>query len=189
MNKLVIVGCGGFGREVANVALSLDIWSEIYFIDDAKHANTLINGIKVIGGSSTLTQYKGDVFVAFGNIQARKAIVEDLKLNKEISFPNIIHPTCNWVSNKLNTLGEGNYFGEGVVGTINISIGNFNLINIGCLISHDTVIGSYCNLMHGVKITSGAKLHDFINVGSGASILLAGSISSASEIEANSVFK
>jgi len=57
MNKLVIVGCGGFGREVANVALSLDIWSEIYFIDDAKTANTLINGIKVIGGSSTLSQY------------------------------------------------------------------------------------------------------------------------------------
>jgi saccharopine dehydrogenase-like NADP-dependent oxidoreductase len=60
MNKLVIVGCGGFGREAANVALSLDTWSEIYFIDDDKPANTLINGIKIIGGSSTLTQYKGD---------------------------------------------------------------------------------------------------------------------------------
>lgn len=189
MNKLVIVGCGGFGREVANVALSLDKWSEIYFIDDAKHASTLINGIRIIGGSSTLTQYKGDVFVAFGNINARKAFVEDFKINKEISFPNIIHPSCSWVSNKLNTLGEGNYFGEGVVGTINISIGNFNLINIGCLISHDTVIGSYCNLMHGVKITSGAKLNDFINVGAGASILSSGHIESASEIKANAVYK
>lgn len=189
MNKLVIVGCGGFGREVANVALSLDIWSEIYFIDDAKPANALINGIRIKGDSSTLTQYKGDVFVAFGNIQARRAFVEDLKINKEISFPNIIHPSCNWVSNKLNALGEGNYFGEGVVGTINISIGNFNLINIGCLISHDTVIGSYCNLMHGVKITSGAKLYDFINVGAGASILSSGHIESASEIKANAVYK
>lgn len=188
MIKLVIVGCGGFGREVANVAFSLDIWSEIYFIDDAKPAYILVNGIKVIGGSSTLTQYKGDVFVAFGNIQARKAFVEDLKVNNEISFPNIIHPSCNWVSNKLNTLGEGNYFGEGVVGTINISIGNYNLINIGCLISHDTVIGSFCNLMHGVKITSGAKLHDFINVGAGASILSSGHIESASEIKANAVY-
>lgn len=189
MNKLVIVGCGGFGREVANVALSSELWSEIYFVDDAKPANILINGIKVLGSLSTLTQYKGDVFVAVGNIQARMAVVRDLKINKDISFPNIIHPTCNWVFNKLNVSGEGNYFGEGVIGTINISIGNFNLINIGCLISHDTIIGSFCNLMHGVKITSGAKLNDFINVGAGATIILTGDISSASEIEANSVYK
>jgi hypothetical protein len=69
-------------------------------------SNTLINGIKIIGGSSTLTQYKGDVFVAFGNIQARKAFVDDLKINKEISFPNIFHPSCSWVSNKLNAFGR-----------------------------------------------------------------------------------
>jgi serine acetyltransferase len=43
--------------------------------------------------------------------------------------------------------------------------------------------------MHGVKITSGAKLHDSIYVGSGAAIILEGSISSSSEIEANSVLK
>jgi hypothetical protein len=189
MNKLVIVGCGGFGREVANVAMSLELWSEIYFVDDAKPANTLINGIKVLGGSDTLIEYSGDVFVALGNIQARKVVVEDLKINKEILFPNIIHPSCNWVFNTLNALGEGNYIGEGVLGTINISIGNFNLINIGCLISHDTVIRSYCNLMHGVKITSGPILHDFVNVGAGATILSSGPIESASEIKANVVYK
>lgn len=189
MNKLIIVGCGGFGREVASVAMSLELWSDIYFVDDAKPANTLINGVKALGGSKALADYKGDVFVALGNIQARNAIVQDLKLNKEISFPNIIHPSCNWVYNKLNESGHGNYIGEGVVGTVNISIGNFNLINIGCLISHDTVIGSFCNLMHGVKITSGAKLHDFINVGAGASILSTGHVESASEIKANSVYK
>jgi sugar O-acyltransferase (sialic acid O-acetyltransferase NeuD family) len=189
MNKLIIVGCGGFGREVANVALSLELWSDIYFVDDAKPANTLINGIKVLGGSNTLTQYTGDVFVALGNIQARKAVIEDLKINKEISFPNVIHPSCGWVYNNLNKLGQGNYIGECVVGTVNISIGNFNLINIGCLISHDTGIGSFCNLMHGVKITSGAELHDFINVGSGASILSAGHIESTSEINANAVYE
>jgi hypothetical protein len=48
MNKLIIVGSGGFGREVANVALSLELWSDIYFIDDAKPLNTMINGVKVI---------------------------------------------------------------------------------------------------------------------------------------------
>jgi hypothetical protein len=42
MNKLIIVGSGGFAREVANVALSLGFWSGIYFMDDNKTVNTLI---------------------------------------------------------------------------------------------------------------------------------------------------
>lgn len=187
MSKLLIIGSGGFGREVANVALHLGFWSGVYFIDDAKPINTTINGIKVIGSTKSLTDYKGDVFVALGNIQARYEIVQDLKIIGGISFPNIVHPSCVWKFNNLNNLGQGNYIGEGVLGTVNISIGNFNLINIGCLISHDTVINSFCNLMHGVKITSGAKLHNFINVGAGASIITSGHIESASEIKANAV--
>lgn len=189
MNKLIIVGSGGFGREVANVALASDIWNEIFFIDDAIPINTVVNGISVIGNSNFIDNYSGHVFVAIGNIEARKVVVQHLKLNVGISFPNIIHPTCIWVKNELNRIGEGNYIGEGSIATVNVTVGSFNIINLGCLISHDTEIGSFCNLMHGAKITSGASLHNFIKVGAGASILSARHIENASEIKANTVYK
>ena len=189
MNKLLIVGTGGFGREVANVALVSDVWDQIFFIDDAIPINTEVNGISVIGNSNFLDNYSGHVFVAIGNIEVRKVVVQNLKRNEGICFPNIIHPSCNWVKNELNSVGEGNYIGEGSIATVNVTVGNFNIINLGCLISHDSEIGSFCNLMHGAKITSGAALHNFIKVGAGASILSAGHIESASEIKANAVYK
>jgi hypothetical protein len=43
--------------------------------------------------------------VALENIQARNAIVQDLKISEEFSFPNIAHPSCGWVFNKLNKIG------------------------------------------------------------------------------------
>ena len=81
MNKLIIVGCGGFGREVANVALVSDVWDQIFFIDDAIPINTLVNGISVIGNASFLDNYSGHVFVAIGNIEVRKVVVQNLKRN------------------------------------------------------------------------------------------------------------
>lgn len=188
-NNIIIIGSGGFGREVAHVASMMNKWKDIYFVDDNAIVNSKINDIQVIGKVQNLENYSGDVFIGIGNNQVRNSVLQSINNNKKLHFPNIIHPSCHWVNNKLNNIGIGNYVGEGSIGTINISIGNFNLINLACAISHDTKIGSFCNLMHGVKITSGAKLHDFINVGAGASILSTGHIESASEIKANSVYK
>ena len=89
----------------------------------------------------------------------------------------------------MNKIGNGNYIGEGVIATVNITIGDFNLINLGCLMSHDSEIGSFCNLMHGVKISSGASLHNFVSVGAGASIISKIHIQSGTEIAANAVYK
>lgn len=103
-------------------------------------SNTTINNKKFKGSSNTITDYKFDAFVALGNIQTRKEIVQGLKIKGAIKFLNIVKPSYGWVYNKLNKLGNGNYFEIGVIGIVNISIGIFNLIIIRCLISHDDVI-------------------------------------------------
>jgi hypothetical protein len=77
MSKLVTVGSGEFGREVANVAVTSNSWNEIYFIDVAKPINTDVNGIIVIGNLKILANCESNVFVALGNIQARNAIAQD----------------------------------------------------------------------------------------------------------------
>jgi len=189
MSKLFIIGAGGFGKEVANVAKLLGNWGEINFIDDSVSTSSYVNGIPVVGKSDILEKIEGDIFIGIGAINARNIIAKKLKSNKVLNFPNIIHPSCNWINNNLNKLGEGNYIGEGVIATVNITIGDFNLINLGCLISHDSEIGSFCNLMHGVKISSGASLHNFVNVGVGASIISKIHIQSGTEIAANAVYK
>lgn len=189
MSKLFIIGAGGFGKEVANVAKLLGNWDEINFIDDSVRKSTYVNGIPVIGKFEILGKIEGDIFIGIGSLNARNILAKELKTYKSLNFPNIIHPSCNWINNNLNKIGKGNYIGEGTIATVNITIGDFNLINLGCLISHDSEIGSFCNLMHGVKITSGASLHNFISVGAGASIISKTHIQSGTEIAPNSVYK
>lgn len=188
MNKLFIVGAGGFGREAAYVAQLMGRWDVLFFIDEIIPINSKINNIIVIGGLEYLMNISGEIFIAIGNHQTRKNLVSKLSTNNKLSFPNIIHPSINWVHSKLNKIGYGNYLGEGVTGTVNISIGNFNLINIGCILSHDTEIESYCNLMHGVKITSGANISDSVNIGAGACIVSKALIGPSKVIGANRIF-
>lgn len=171
MDKLYIIGSGGLGREIASVAQLIGIWSEIIFMDDNKVIDSKVNNFAIGGNIDNLLLLSGDVFVAIGNINIRKAIVDKLTFNSNLKFPNIIHPNVKWVNSEFNEIGSGNYIGDGVVGTVNINIGDFNLINLCCSLSHDTKIKSFCNLMHGVKITSGAVISNFVNIGAGVSIV------------------
>jgi len=115
MNKLVIVGSGGFGREVANVAVTPNYWNKIYFIDDAKLININVNDIIVIGNLKNLANHEGNVFLALRNIQGRNNNVQNLNNNKSVIFPNINHHSCNWVYNKYNRFDEGNYIDDSVL--------------------------------------------------------------------------
>jgi sugar O-acyltransferase (sialic acid O-acetyltransferase NeuD family) len=171
VKTLFIIGAGGLGREIVSVAQLMGVWEEIYFIDDNMLINSEVNDILVIGGIDKLMTISGEVFIAIGNQNFRKTIVEKLTSNPNLSFPNIIHPNVSWLKSKFNKIGIGNYLGDGVIGTVNIKIGNFNLINLGCALSHDTDIESFCNIMHGVKITSGALISNFVNIGAGACII------------------
>jgi hypothetical protein len=66
-------------------------------------------------------------------------------------------------------------------------IGNYNIINIECLISNDTEVGSFYHLIHWVKITSGASFQSSVSVR--ASIISAQHVESAPEILLNCVCK
>lgn len=189
MNKLYIIGAGGFGREIAFVAQTMNFWSDYFFIDDNKSRNSLVNEIPIFGTIDDLMKLTGDVFIAIGDNKLRNNIVTKLSSNPKLFFPNIVHPNISWIHSKFNKIGFGNYIGEGVIGTVNISIGNFNMINTGCLLSHDTEIGSFCNLLHGVKITSGATLLNSVFIGAGACIVSNVLIDSAIKINPNQVFR
>ena len=48
MNNLYIIGCGGHGRNVADVALSLYPKDNIFFVDEKAKKNEKILGISVL---------------------------------------------------------------------------------------------------------------------------------------------
>src|SRR5687768_668046 len=122
-DKLIIIGAGGVGREVAAVLKRHPLRQHelIGFIDDNIKPGTIINGIEVLGGMLWIKDnYNGlGVIIAIGNPQVRKAIVGSLKEFK-ISYPTLIHPNVNIHETETVTIGQGCYIADGCILTTDI---------------------------------------------------------------------
>ena len=86
-NKLMIIGAGGHGKVVANIA-KLNGYKEIYFLDDDV-LKKYIGKYQIIGTTKDIDKYKEeyDFFVAIGNNDIRKNISLKLSNFPFQSFP------------------------------------------------------------------------------------------------------
>lgn len=190
ISKIVVIGAGGLGREVAAVIQTYfsDTFKLIGFVDDGVDQGNEVNNIKVLGGVDWLLARKGEVAVVFGlgSPVVRKTIFEKLKGGK-YQFPNIIHPNARIHHKEFVELGIGNIISDGTIITTNVSIGNFNLINLSCTIGHDAKIGDFCSIMPGVNISGGAQLRDEVYIGTGAKLIKATTLYEQSTVGAGAV--
>jgi acetyltransferase EpsM len=111
---------------------------------------------------------KPAMIVAIGTITHNKRLTALFK-NKGFDFFNAIHPAVNIKRQRF--IGEGVTIAEGVILTINVSIGNYTLINIGSTISHDCTIGQHVNISPGCHLAGNVTIEDDVFVGTGATFL------------------
>ena len=190
----IVIGAGGLGREIA-ATIKGYFDSEYHFlgfIDDGKTKATLVNGAAVLGGLDFLLKDKKElaIFLGIGMPNIKKEIIEKLlkvyDLDK-VHFPNLIHPFARLHEASEISLGLGNFIADSVIITTNVSIGNFNLINLSCTIGHDSAIADYCSIMPSVNISGGANLQDSVYVGTGVKLIKSSVLGSNCTIGAGSV--
>lgn len=177
MKKIVIVGAGGFGREVKIIIDAINEIKKEYnllgFYDDNENKNKIINGIPVLGTVNDLKKYKGDeinVVISIGNPVFKRKIINELIENDNLSYPSIIHPKAS-VSCDDVVLGKGNIICEGVIITCNIEIDDFVILNLNCTVGHDTRIMSFSSFMPAVNISGEVLINENVYVGTGAKII------------------
>lgn len=149
MKDLVIIGAGGFGREV--VALVNDInkaeptWNFLGFIDD-EATGTTAEGDPIIGTTEYLISMENKPFVsiAIANASVREALVDKCRANG-IPFATLIHPTVEM--GPCVSIGEGCIVCKRNQFTTNISVGDFCILNENCATGHDTVFQDYVSVM------------------------------------------
>lgn len=175
IKKLVIIGAGGFGREIFWLIDRINqnniCWQVKGFFDDAITKGEAINQIPVLGKIEDLRQYreKTGVVCAIGSAVVRKRIIQDLKKNPLLYFPNLIDPSI-WSSKDLK-IGEGNIICAGTILTTNITLGNFNIINLSCTIGHDVIIEDFVTVYPGVNLSGNVKIGAESELGTGAKII------------------
>ena len=175
MEKIVIVGAGGFGREVKMLIDQLNSKENVYefigYYDDGFARGTKINSNEVLGSILDLasTIEKLNVVVAIGAPDIKKKIVEKLS-NPNLRFPTLIHPSV-LIGNEFVSVGKGCIICAGTIITCNIVIKDFVILNLMCTVGHDSSIHSYASFMPSVNISGEVVIHEGVYVGTGAKII------------------
>lgn len=192
MKSVVIVGAGGFGREVLEIFKDQNrisrSWNILGFVDENKQLQEkTLNSYPVLGGLDWLREHNSDnlgCVVAIGMCETRKQVVERLQ-EIGVNFYDAIHPSV--IMSDSVKMGTDVIICAGSVLTVNITIGDHVHININSTIGHDAVIGSYCTINPIVAINGNNHLGEGVYVGTGATFIQEVSIGSWSTIGAGAV--
>jgi len=173
MKDIVIVGAGGFGREVAwlieDINKAKPEWNILGFVDDNPNIQgSLINEFKVIGTLDWLSKQSTNVVFAIGNPITKKKLVQKLSGSKNLS-PILIHPSVMF--SKTVSFKEGCIICAGTILTTNITCGKHVILNLSCTVGHDAIIGDYCTVLPGVNVSGNVLLEECVSVGTNSALI------------------
>ena len=165
--KLLILGAGGFGQTIAEVAELLGNWESINFVDDRWPGQQQAGCYPIISNIQALENlntHNFEAIIAVGNSQIRKKWQQ---LLRDLSIPmtTIIHPQA--VIAPSAKIGQGVSIMAGCVIGANTIIQDGVILNIGTLLDHDVVIEALSHLSVGVKVAGGKTItaSSFLEVG------------------------
>ena len=176
MEKIAIIGAGGFGREVQMLIEQINQVESKYefigFFDDGFKKEELINGAPILGGIKSINDIDFDLSIvsAIGEPKLKEKLLK-LISNPKIFYPILIHPNVQIGNKDFVNIGEGTIVTAGVLITVNINIGKHVILNLSCTVGHDTNIGDYSSFMPSVNISGEVEIGNAVYVGTGAKII------------------
>lgn len=174
MKDLVIIGAGGFAREVAWLVEEINEvnkeWNLLGFLDENKDNHELrLNSYPVIGGLEFLEKNEVFYVCAIGNSKVRKQIIQ--KIEKSNATPAIlVHPSV-MISKKYTTIGEGTIICAASIITVNVNLGKHNIVNLDCTIGHDVVTEDFVTVYPSVNISGNCNIGECTELGTGTQII------------------
>jgi sugar O-acyltransferase (sialic acid O-acetyltransferase NeuD family) len=191
MNKrCVLVGAGGFGREVIcwaeHASAAGTIPKVSAYLDDNPNAlDARQYGIARLGGIWKYKPKAEDVFLlGVGDHNLKKKIVTHIA-SQGGQFASLIHPTA--VIARTARIGAGAIVCPFALVSADAVVGDFVTINTMSSIGHDVEMGDYCTLSSHVDITAAVKVGAGVFFGSGARVMPQVAIDAEARIGAGAV--
>lgn len=130
-----------------------------FFDDDITLIGTKNEYGEVLGGIEELNGWNKElsIVITIGSPHVISLIVEKITNNK-ILFPNIIDPTVDILDVANIRFGKGNVICAKCFISCRVELGNFNLLNVGVAIGHDSTIGDFNVIMPNVNISGGVSI-------------------------------
>lgn len=177
--RLAIIGAGGFAREVRWLLEDINAagasWEFVGYLvsdpsDPGPHDSTeaTIGGFDLIGNHDIGIEA---LALGVGTPRARYDLGRDLSdKHANVMWPALVHPSV-LMDPSSNALGMGASICAGTVLTVNIDVGDFAMINLGCSLGHEARLGVGSVVNPLTAISGGVEIGDRALIGTGASVL------------------
>ncbi len=170
MQRLVIIGAGGFAREIRAWAASGDAWTIKGFVDDNLTARTDSRlRAPVLGRIEDYAPEPDDVFLcAVGTPALRRALTEKIKARGG-RFARLVHPSA--------IVADSAHLGEGVIVCPLALVSADTRVEEGAVVyyhssvDHDAVVGPFTQISGHCDIMGGVGVGADVFLGSHAAIL------------------
>lgn len=186
--RVLIVGAGGFGREVLQWARETwpDLTSRIggFLSDDPRRLDGFATGVGIV---STVHDYRpadGDyLLLGIGVPYSRRRVAECLS-GRESRFLTLVHPRA--VVATTAVIGDGSIVCPFAVVSDSARLGRCVLVNYHASLGHDATACDYAVLSPYATLGGGARVDDEVFLGLHASVGPGRSVGCRSKVSANS---
>ncbi len=175
---IVILGAGGFAREVRWLLTELDGGFRYdfvgYAVSDRAQLGERDARDEVVGDFDWLASHRSSfsaLAFGIGNPAVKERIASQLDaLLPGVEWPSLVHASARFHRPSAR-LGRGVVVCAGVLGTVDLVLEDFAMVNLGCTLGHESVIGRCAVLNPTVNISGGVTLGARVLVGTGAQVL------------------
>ena len=177
---IVIVGCGGFGREVVEIVDAINdgtgpVWNLLGFLDDSpspldvERARRL--GLSVIGPiarESLGANFEVSYIVGIGSGTIRRAVVERAD-SIGLAATILLHPTA--VIGRDVRIQEGTVVAARAQVTTNVDIGRHVHVDRSAQIGHDSTLGNFSTIHPSAVVSGNCHLGEETELGTNCTVL------------------
>lgn len=145
--NLLIIGAGGHGKVVKEIAEALG-YDKVAFLDD--NAAEAIG--KIADFQKFLRKYQ-EAFVGIGNNKFRGELLQRLE-QEGFSIPVLIHPSA-YIS-KTAELGKGTVVEPKAIVNAHSKVGKGCIISVGAIVDHDVILEDCVHVNAGAICKAGS---------------------------------
>ena len=167
MNKpIIVVGTGGFAREVGTLLLDLGQgahWAAFVERDGVWEKGHKLMG-KPVWKESEVEMRRFQVVIGVSDPSIREQIVDRLPLDTE--YPTLIHPSV--VHSKWVEFGKGAIICAGCILTTAVQVGNHVQLNLNTTVGHDVHLADFVTTAPAVNISGNCQIGKGVYMGTQA---------------------
>lgn len=186
--RIVIVGAGGFGREVFQWAR--DTWPGResllggFLSDDPRRLDGFSSDAGIVSSVRDYRPIKGDyLLLGIGVPYSRRRVVEQLE-SREGRFLTLVHPRA--VVSPSASIGQGSVICPFALVSDSAVVGRFVLLNYFASLGHDASAADYCVLSPYAALGGSAHIGEDVFLGMHSTVGPGVGVGSRSKVSANS---